>query len=125
MDQAEEAFLLDRLAEDVERALLGKIDRMRVEAPRRLCGLELVQQRKGGVGRGAVGEVHVEFRRGKRPHDRGAEALAAAGDEDAAAQAARPLGSAPRTKQVFWPPKPKEDRKSTRLNSSHGYISYA
>src|SRR2546422_3826787 len=24
-----------------------------------------------------------------------------------------------------WPPRPETDRKSTRLNSSHGYISYA
>src|SRR5687768_18617760 len=39
--------------------------------------------------------------------------------------------SAPRTASAFWSRRPKSavrtcrDRKSTRLNSSHGYISYA
>ena len=102
--EAEEALLLDRVAEDVERALLGKIDRMRLDAAPRMGRGELVDERFGGVARRPIGEVDVVLGRDERPDDRGAEPAAAAGDEDPP----RHFGSAPMTRQVFWPPKPKE-----------------
>ena len=43
---------------------------------------ELVDERFGGVARRPIGEVDVVAGRDERPHDRGADALAAAGDED-------------------------------------------
>src|SRR2546422_6740761 len=47
----------------------------------------------------------------------------------ARARAAEPVGRGPRAHQSLAAPRPTgsaaRDRKSTRLNSSHGYISYA
>src|SRR5688500_18331227 len=79
------------------------------------CGLQLVGERQRRIDRGAVGEIDVEPGLGERAHDRRADAPAPAGDEDAARHQ---RGSAARTRQVFWPPKPKEFESTTPTGAS-------
>src|SRR5690606_11011037 len=92
----------------IERRPVGEVER---ERPHRAAGMglfELSGERLGRLCRGPVGEVDVEAPGHERAYDRSADALGAAGDEDAPCGFAAHAGSAAKTRQVFCPPKPKE-----------------
>ena len=80
--EAEEALAFDALAEGVERRLVGQVDRMGRDGAAGMRLHQLVGERLRGVARGAVGEVDVVAGRHERPHDGGADALAAACHEN-------------------------------------------
>ncbi len=95
--------------------------------PHPLLGMkrgEFESQRLGGGLRAAIGEVDVVARRHQRPHDRGPKAPRAAGDEDAAVvDRGAHIGSAPNTRQVFWPPKPKEFDRTVVTGTSRAVVT--
>ncbi|GJE46674.1 hypothetical protein AEGHOMDF_5881 [Methylobacterium soli] len=120
---------LQALAEGRQGRAVGEVEGPALDpAPWMRLG-QLGPQRLGLPGRGAIGEEDVVAGPAERPHDGGAEAGGAAGDEDAAGGALRGggahAGSEPRTRQVFWPPNPKEfDRtRSTRASRASATTS--
>src|SRR4029450_1035714 len=108
-----------RIGEGVERRLVGEIDCKRTNRAPRMGGLQRIGKLMRRVARRAKGEIDVVAVRRERPHDCRAHALAAARDENPPPGSHRhQAGSAVKTRQVLWPPKPNElDRTRATLAS--------